>query len=347
MTDAQRRLRELRERQSKERQRMAELSREESLTDETRAELDKIEQCTPDLERQIRAAQIAVDDEDAEAKAKGAETGNGLDPEMRERIELRGKVSIGKYFKAAMLGRIVDGAEAELQQAAKVDGIPIEAWDIPAPEKRAVDGESESRAITPAPGTVGINLDPIRPAVFAPSIVDKLMVEMPMVPSGTFATGTITTNVTGDAVAKGADVPQTAGAITVGTTKAKRVGASLALALEDIASIGTANFEAVLRENISLALSDELDDQMLNGDGSSDDLTGIIKRLETINNPTDPTDVATFDAFVSSFADAIDGLWASMMSEVSIVAGVDTYKLSAKTFRDATRQDLGDKAFAD
>ena len=40
MTEAQKRLRELRDRQSRERQRMAELSREESLTDETRGELD-------------------------------------------------------------------------------------------------------------------------------------------------------------------------------------------------------------------------------------------------------------------------------------------------------------------
>ena len=51
MTNAQKRLRELRERQSKERQRMAELGRAESLTDETRAELDTIETGTPDLGR--------------------------------------------------------------------------------------------------------------------------------------------------------------------------------------------------------------------------------------------------------------------------------------------------------
>ena len=35
------------------------------------------------------------------------------------------------------------------------------------------------------------------------------------------------------------------------------------------------------------------------------------------------------------------------MGEISIVAGVDTYKLSAKTFRDAAGQDLGDTSFAD
>ena len=92
-------------------------------------------------------------------------------------------------------------------------------------------------------------------------------------------------------------------------------------------------------------LSDELDDQLLNGDGQSDDLTGIFQRL---TDPSAPgATVASFDDFVTAFADGIDGLWATMMSEVSIVAGVDTYKLSAKTFRDATGQDLGDISFAD
>ena len=62
----------------------------------------------------------------------------------------------------------------------------------------------------------------------------------------------------------------------------------------------------------------------------------------------------TFDTFVSAFADGIDGLWANTVKDVAIVAGVDSYKLSAKTFRDRvidTGQrggvSLGDTSFAD
>ena len=351
MTDAQKRLRELRERQSKERGRMAELALADDLTTEQRSELDTIEKGTSNLEAQIRAATVAVDTEDAEAKAQGkkANTGDNPDAEQRERLELRSKAMLGNFIKAALRGRAVTGAEAELQEAAGCDGIPLELWDVPQPENRAENGNSEARNVTPAPGTVGINLDPIRPAVFAPSIADKLMIEMPMVPSGTFATGTISSTagsvITADAVAKSAAVPNTAGAITVGTTKAKRVGGQLLLTLEDIASVGTANFEAVLRENLSLIISDELDDQMINGDGMNDDLTGIFERL---TNPSAPgATVASFDDFVASFAGGIDGLWSSMMTHVSIVSGVETYRLSARTFRDASGADLGDMAFAD
>ena len=306
---------------------------------ETRAELDGIETGTPDLERQIRAAQSSVDTEDADSVIAAA---TGDTPAEGDRAELRARCSVGRYLLGA--GGRQTGAEAELQAELGLAGdqIPLEVWQRPA-ETRAA--EPETRAVTPAPGTTGINLDVLRPAVFAPSVVDKLMVEMPMVESGTYATGTITTAATADAVAKGADVPETAGAFTVQTTTPHRVGASLNLAAEDIAAVGQANFESVLRQHISLVLSDELDDQLLNGDAQNDDLTGIFQRL---TDPAAPgADVAAFDNFVAAFANGVDGLWATMMSQVSIVAGVDTYRLSARTFRDATGQDLGDTAFAD
>ena len=52
MTPTQKRLRDLRERQSKERGRLAELSPVDELNDEQRGELDNLEKGTPDLERQ-------------------------------------------------------------------------------------------------------------------------------------------------------------------------------------------------------------------------------------------------------------------------------------------------------
>ena len=86
---------------------------------------------------------------------------------------------------SAARGRMVDGAEAELQAAAGVGGhgIPLELWDVPI-SRRDGEGERETRAITPAPGTVGVNLDAIRPAVFANSIAPRLGIEMPRVMSG-------------------------------------------------------------------------------------------------------------------------------------------------------------------
>ena len=65
MTPSQLRLRELRERASKERQEMAELSLLDELTTEQRSRFDALEASTPDVERLLRAATATADAEDA------------------------------------------------------------------------------------------------------------------------------------------------------------------------------------------------------------------------------------------------------------------------------------------
>ena len=114
VTQAQKRLRDLRERQSKERGRMAELSLVEEINDEQRAELDTIERGTPDLERQLRAAQVAVD---AEQEGQRSAASPDEDAEARELRELRGKISMAGYAAAAVEQRAATGAEAEYNQA--------------------------------------------------------------------------------------------------------------------------------------------------------------------------------------------------------------------------------------
>ena len=59
------------------------------------------------------------------------------------------------------------------------------------------------------------------------------------------------------------------------------------------------------------------------------------------------TQHTSFDDFIAAFAGGVDGLWATTLKEVAIIAGVDAYRLSAQTFRDAAGQDLGDMSFAD
>ena len=320
---------------------MAELSLLDSLDAETRAELDAIEKGTPDLERQIRAAATATDLEDRSAVIDAA---TGAEPEDGKRAELRAACSVGRYLLRAQGNQ--SGPEAELQQelGLSANQIPLEVFARP--ETRSEKGELEKR-VTPAPGTVGVNLDVLRPAVFAPSIAARLMVEMPMVESGTYASGTITTSVSADAVAKGADVPETDGAFTVQTTRPHRVGASLNLAAEDIAAVGQQNFESILRQHISLVLSAELDDQLLNGDGQNDDLLGVFNRIGATSLTTPGAAVADFDDFVAAFVAGIDGLWATESSQVGVVAGVSAYKIAAAVFRDIAAADLGSMAFTD
>ena len=171
----------------------------------------------------------------------------------------------------------------------------------------------------------GVNLDPIRPAVFANSIAPRLGIEMPRVASGTYASATITTSLTAGSKEKGGAAESTAAAFTLNSVTPKRVSARLGIRIEDVAAVGQANFEPILRENMSLVLSDELDDQVINGaaGNSGADLKGIFNAL---TDPTDPAAVAKFDDFVATFADGVDGLWSSTLKDVAVVSGPAQYR---------------------
>ena len=318
----------IRLRLSQVRQRLNEVAGLEgdAFTDEIRAEAETLQSEYADLETRHRAAIVA------EGEGETQPNGDNPDAEARERLELRTRASLTAYLRAALSGRQVDGAEAELRAAAGVgDGIPLELWDT-APSENG-DRETRADAATGAPGTVGVNLDRIRPAVFAASIAPRLGIEMPRVPSGTYASATITTSLTAAAKAAGGAAEATAATFTVTSAIPKRISARLGIRVEDVAAVGQANFEAVLRENLSLVLSDALDNAAINGDGVAPNLTGIFQRL---TDPSDPTSVSDFDAFAAAHAGGIDGLWSSGLKDVSVVCGPATMALAARTFQTAT-----------
>ena len=272
-------------------------------------------------ETEYRAAVIAEGQPEQRAEPDAEVTRADRTARVRRQLSSR-------YLLAAARGRLVSSAEAELSAAAGVEGIPLELWDVPAEQR------SESRDVTPAPTTVGVNLDPIRPAVFANSIAPMLGIEMPRVASGTYASATITGSQTAEPRGKSVAAVAAAGALTVTTATPKRIAARLELTLEDIAQVGQANFESILRENLSLALSDQLDSQAINGDGAAPNLAGVFNRLA---DPTvAPATVADFDAFAAAHASGVDGLWASTIKDVSIVVGPATYVLASRTFQSAT-----------
>ena len=86
---------------------MAELAVADELSDEQRSELDAIERGTPDLERQLRAATIAVERETADPETR---TADDPDAEQRERVELRSRAQLtnfcGPHCPANKLTRI-------------------------------------------------------------------------------------------------------------------------------------------------------------------------------------------------------------------------------------------------
>ena len=251
MTQAQKRLRELRDRQSKERQRMAELGRAESLTDETRAELDTIEAGTPDVERQLRAATVAVETEETEQReaAKKGDKPEG-DTEDRERAELRAKVKLGGYVAAAVENRSLAGAEAEFNAAVGIGAnrFPLEL--LAPPERRA-----EERAVTAAdtqtmPRTW---LD----RLFAETAAMRLGITMESVPVG--AASFPVTTAGAEAAQRGKDqaAADTMWTVSVVEMKPKRNAATLKFSIEDTARIP--GLESALTRDLRMALTEGVD----------------------------------------------------------------------------------------
>ena len=326
MTPAQKRLRELRDRQSRERQRMAELSLLDDLDTETRAELDTIEKSTPDLERQLRAAAVAVETEDRDSVI---DTGPGAAGEDPARAELRSRCSVGSFILSALQGRQIAGAEAELvsELGLTAGQVPLEIFE---PEKRDI-------SLSPTDGT-GVNVEPVHPAIFARSVLPRLGVAMPSTPSGTFSTMTVSTSLTAAAVAKDTDADADAAVLTPQTTTPHRVSARLELNQEDILLIGVGNFESILRQNLMLALSDRLDHLGLTGNNTDPNPEGLYPQL-TVPTATLST-VVDWAGFIAAAAAGIDGgPWSESLEGVRLCVNAETMRLAETTFQTGSGSD--------
>ena len=106
MSPSQSKLTSLLNEESSIKEKMTALSGKDELSDEERSQMGDAEARYTSMQVEIRTARTLVETED---RASVIETG-APDPELRERLELRGRASVGKYLQAALKGRAPDGA---------------------------------------------------------------------------------------------------------------------------------------------------------------------------------------------------------------------------------------------
>ena len=248
MSPTQIKLKALKERQSKERQRMAELAVADSLTDETRAELDELERGTADVERQLRAATVAVEQEESEQRTAGPSHDDDGDAEDREIRELRGRVKLSGYVSAAIEQRAADGAEGEYNAARSIAGnrFPLELLAPPI----------EQRATTDADTTIAPRwwLD----RLFAGTAAEHLGITMESVPAGVASYPVTTAGASAAQRQRSTDAAADA-AWTIGVTemKPKRNAVRLLFSIEDAARIP--GLESALVRDLKMALTEGID----------------------------------------------------------------------------------------
>ena len=244
-----------------------------------------------------------------EAETRAAHT--EPDAETRERLSLRSRSRVGSFLTVAMRGREVSGPEAEYRAALEIpDGIPLDLWEA----DRPVESRQDAAPPAPAAGT-GVNLRPVLPYVFTPSLAGDLMVDMPSAQSGAYSEMVITSPLTAGPREKGTARASTGATLTAATTTPRSITARLNLTAEDVAAVGTDSFEAALRQNLSMALSDQLDEQLVNGDAAGQNLAGFLNQLADpdalgavatwLTDPVEVDDPPSFDDDGAVVAEAV------------------------------------------
>ena len=269
-----------------------------------------------------------------EAQAdEAAPDAQGLTGEEREFRQLETRAELRQAFRSVMNGDQLTGAEKELQEHRGLSGHNI-PWDMVGP-RPAPRTEDRADAVSGAPADSHLQQHPILGRVFSRSATATLGVVMPMVATGEQNYPVVTTTDAAVILAKDAAEGDTAdAAITAHTIEPKRLQRSYLFRREDQAVLG--GLEEALRADLSMAVSDLLDAQVLAGDGTTGAQFGGFLALAANGGLTDRSDTparVTFALAAAEAARGIDGKYAGGLSECSIVIGDDAARDLASKFQ--------------
>ena len=292
---------------------------EDQRTDEERAKLVSSTERLKAMEPDMRAA-IAAHDTD-QTRLRGEFAGDAAGAELRELVV---GSSVADVFTATIEHRQTEGRTAELQQHHHLasNQIPLALLREPV----------EARAVTPAPGDVGTIQSEIVPGVFPMACATFLGIDQPTVAVGDAVYPVLTSNAVVGVPAEGA-IPAgtgidaegaTTGSFTADVLSPGRLQAAFFYSREDRARFN--GMDSSLRQNLSDALSDKLDQQILAGTNGL--FTGTILDNNNVNA------VTTFPLYKANFAyGRVDGTWASTVADLRIVMGSATFAHAATVYR--------------
>ena len=316
---------------SKVRSRLNELAGETELTDEHRAELDTLEGEYDTLERRHRAAILSEGDE--QNAAIGLFPDGTLDQDGAEVRQLLGRVNLGDYLGPAAAGSGIRGAAAELADALEVPaagasgGVAI-PWRV-----LLSDSGIEARAFTTTANNDGPEMQrPILQRLFGPGVMDALGVRIDSVTVGRTEWPLISGGVA-PAQVKEPDAATAAVAATFSfaNLKPKRLSGQYEYSHEMAASV--ADLEQALRRDLADAVKANMTQQIVNGaaptNAAPQNVEGFLTKLTG-------TDLSSAEATAADYgklhASAVDGIHASMETEVMSVIGDETYVHAAGTY---------------
>ena len=251
--------------------------------------------------------QAAIAAEEADTRLRNP--GDGADAEHRALVS---RASLGAIFAATLEHRATEGAVRELQEHLHLGAnqVPLDLL--------------EHRAVTAAPDAVGQDQAAIIAGVFPDSVAAFLGIDMPRVGVGDAVFPVLTKNADVRVPAENAAAAETDGMFSADVLTPSRLQASFFYSREDRARF--AGMDMALRENLSMALADGLDLQVMAG------TNGLLTATNLANHAA---------GGVTGFADyksqllygRVDGTYASGAGDIRLVVGAGTYAHAAGQYR--------------
>ena len=315
---------------------MGTLLDKEDRSDDDKSRLAELTREMRSLEGDIQAALLVEEEPSTETR----ETGDGEDAEKKELDGLLERASILPYFGEAVSGRDVQGVEHEIRSGLLGDDargglVPFEMLLPDGREERA-DAATTVAAAARTPGSQASVLE----RVFTRSIAARLMVSMPMVEVGQANFPVLASGTTAENVNAGTAKDATAATFTGVSLDPVRLSARYVFRYEDIAKLRS--YESVLRRDLTAAMTDAMDDQIVNGDGSAPNVNGFLNELAA---PADPGAATTWNEHLKAHTDEVDGINAYGLSDLRCVIGKASFSYLETLFRTGA-QDNGPRASA-
>ena len=285
------------------------------LTPELRTERDTLDKKYAEGEVKFRASIKALRTEE--------EKGTPVDSEALELRQLTERASVGGLGAIAagvLSGHACEGEARELQQAHHMKGnqVPMSLMRVPMVEDR-------TSGITPGPSNAGGDQRPIIPAVFPQSVAAFLGINGQSVGVGEAAFAVVSTSASPGAPAEGSDQAHSTAAFESASLVPTRLQASLFFSVEDAARIQ--GLSDGLRMNLSDALADALDDQIL-----TNATNGLFSGTNLADN--NAGSVGTFATLKKRIVyDAIDGRYAANAGDLRVVMGAASYAFAGGLYR--------------
>ena len=279
-------------------------------TDELRAEAVALTKEQGDIAERFTPALEALE-------AEQADNGRNGDAAGVERRALIERTSFKPYLEAALSGRALDGAEAELNAAvgavAGHAGVPL-PWEVLAGCRAPVERRADAITSLPATGNQTVEEEYVS-RLFTGGSSEFLMARTVMQAAGSVSIPVISAGPTAEYFSASAVADADAATVEFKTADPVRLQCGVVLRASDIQR--SPGLIAGIQNDLAAATADAVDKQI------------ITQLFADLDDATEASAILSYENFIAEISGAVDGKGASSIGQVRALVGTQTYKLAA------------------